>query len=527
MSDKHFLHNPTQLVDTSLRATILNNPSLALDATNKIIYRRQRDSQGSHVSLVSGGGSGHEPSFGAMVGKGLLTASVAGTIFASPATQQILAAITGRVDNSQGVLVIVMNYTGDVLNFGVAVEKARSRGINVDMVVVGDDVGVGRAKTGKVGRRGIAGTVLIQKIASAMAAQGGSLQEVASVARLAAKNITSVGASLEHVHVPGRQATNGVSHGSGALGDQEVEVSFPTLVSKMLQQLLDLNDEDRAFLKIDSDAVLLVNNLGGVSILEMGGITAEVVKQLEATYNINPVRILTGTYTTSLNGLGFSITLLNLATGNKQGFNLLKLIDSPAEATGWAAPVTPENWALTWTGTPDVHEVEEHIVRPSGLQYDAFSAKKALTAGLNSIIVAEPEITRFDTIVGDGDCGTGMKRGAEAVLDGINRNPLTGDAVLDVAFILSKVEASMDGTSGALYTIFLNALLSYLVKHGPGVVNTKTWAEALKDSSVALSKYTPARVGDRTFIDALEPFIQALADSGNVLKAAKASRHGA
>ncbi|KAH7141611.1 dihydroxyacetone kinase, partial [Dactylonectria macrodidyma] len=542
MSDKHFLHDPTQLVDASLWATILNNPSLALDSANKIIYRRQRGSQGSHVSLVSGGGSGHEPSFGAMVGKGLLTASVAGTIFASPATQQILSAIIGRVDNSQGVLVIVMNYTGDVLNFGVAVEKARSRGINVDMVVVGDDVGVGRAKAGKVGRRGIAGTVLVQKIAGALAEQGGSLQEVASVARLAAENIASVGASLEHVHVPGRQATDGASHGSGASGDQEVElgmgihnepgsgtekVSFPTLVSNMLQQLLDPNDEDRSFLKIDSEVVLLVNNLGGVSPLEMGGITAEVVEQLEGTYNINPVRILTGTFMTSLNGLGFSITLLNLSTGNKQGLDLLKLLDSHAEATGWAAPIMPETWALARTVTSDMHEVEDNLVKPSGLRYDAVRARKALTAGLDSIIAAEPEITRFDTIVGDGDCGTGMRRGAEAVLDGINQRPLTGDAVLDVATILSKVEASMDGTSGALHTIFLNALLSYLANHGPGVVDTKTWAQALKHSSAALSKYTPARVGDRTLIDALEPFIQALARLEDVRTAAKASRRGA
>jgi dihydroxyacetone kinase len=129
------------------------------DINNKIIYRKNGASQ---VSIVSGGGSGHEPSFASFVGAGLLSGAVAGTIFASPSAEQV----------RRCVLVIVMNYTGDVLNFGMAVEKARAAGIEVDMVVVGDDAGVGRAKGGKVGRRGIAGTVLVQKTAGALAAKG-------------------------------------------------------------------------------------------------------------------------------------------------------------------------------------------------------------------------------------------------------------------------------------------------------------------------------------------------------------------
>jgi dihydroxyacetone kinase len=121
---------------------------------------------------VSGGGSGHEPSFASFVGAGLLSGAVAGTIFASPSAEQVRRCILHRVAKEKGVLVVVMNYTGDVLNFGMAVEKARAAGIEVDMVVVGDDSGVGRAKGGKVGRRGIAGTVLVQKIAGALAAKG-------------------------------------------------------------------------------------------------------------------------------------------------------------------------------------------------------------------------------------------------------------------------------------------------------------------------------------------------------------------
>lgn len=142
---------------------------MTVDLANKIAYHAPSTPQ---VSIVSGGGSGHEPSFSSFVGAGLLSGAVAGTIFASPSAEQVRRCILHRVDKSKGVLVVVMNYTGDVLNFGMAVEKARSRGVEVDMVVVGDDVGVGRKRGGKVGRRGIAGTCLVQKIAGALAAKG-------------------------------------------------------------------------------------------------------------------------------------------------------------------------------------------------------------------------------------------------------------------------------------------------------------------------------------------------------------------
>ena len=166
---KHFINDPTHLVNTSLSSIPLTNPSVALDTRNKVIYEA---SPTPSVSLISGGGSGHEPSFSSFVGRGLLTASVAGTIFASPSAEQVRRCISTRVPKERGVLVVVMNYTGDVLNFGMAVEKARAAGSEVDMVVVGDDVGVGRNQGGKVGRRGIAGTCLVLKVVGAARERG-------------------------------------------------------------------------------------------------------------------------------------------------------------------------------------------------------------------------------------------------------------------------------------------------------------------------------------------------------------------
>lgn len=212
--------------------------------------------------------------------------------------KQIYSCITRRVNPNSAVLLIVMNYTGDILHFGLASEKAKAAGIDVDMVVVADDVGVGREMNGKVGRRGIAGTVLVHKIVGALAATAGaSLKEASALANLVAANLVSVGSSLAHVHVPGRAIT--ADEDEGALKPDEIEIGMgihneqgykrvktpelPELVRILLDQLLSKEDKDRNYLEDVENIegwVLMLNNLGGVSPLEMGAITAEVSKQL-------------------------------------------------------------------------------------------------------------------------------------------------------------------------------------------------------------------------------------------------------
>lgn len=525
---------------SALSSITLTNPNTALDYENKVLYLRP-DAAKPQVSLVSGGGSGHEPSFAAFVGPGLLSGAVAGTIFASPSAEQIRRCILERVETSKGVLVVVMNYTGDVLNFGMAVEKAKAAGMDVEMVVMGDDAGVGREKGGKVGRRGIAGTVLVQKIAGALAAAGASLKDVHKVAQLVADNTVSIGSSLSHVHVPGRE-----KGGSDELQEDEVEIGMgihnepgsekttadlPGLVKTMLKYMLDPSDKDRAFLSVNKsdEAVLLVNNLGGVSVLEMGGITSEVATQLAADYGIKIVRILSGTFMTSLNGLGFSVSLLKVQDMGL-GVSMLELLDAPAEANGWSAAIPSSTWSKPPTQTREKSTGAGSENKPCGLEIDSALATKALQHALERVFKAEPDVTRYDTVVGDGDCGIGLKRGAEGILKHINSAEDQKDAALYLDKIIGIVENTMDGTSGALYAIFLNSLAHGLRTQGDSgskQADPQVWAKALSIALESMSKYTPAKPGDRTLVDALAPFVEQLGATGDVQKAAQAAEEGA
>jgi triose/dihydroxyacetone kinase / FAD-AMP lyase (cyclizing) len=265
------------------------------------------------------------------------------------------------VDSSKGLLVTVMNCTGDVLNFGVAVEKAKAGNpkMQLEMLVVGDVVGVPRSRAGKVGRRSIAGTVFVHKIMGAMAVAGFGVDEVKRVGTLVGRSIVSIGVSLNRVHVPGQPiedvsdrtlGANGVELGMGihnepGSGRSGQAAKLPALVEEMLHQMLNADDKERGFLEVRADKmVLLVNNLGPLSALELGAIVTEVADQLRKTYSVALARVYAGTYMTSLDGPGFSISLLNVV-GTERYFScltrqaklwggLLRLVAKLGEANG-------------------------------------------------------------------------------------------------------------------------------------------------------------------------------------------------
>ncbi|KAL9029191.1 MAG: hypothetical protein Q9196_002542 [Gyalolechia fulgens] len=546
---KHYLDDPTNAVLSGLYGVTLTNPSLLFDKTHKIIYRHPSSiASPENVAVVCGGGSGHEPGFSAFVGQGALTACVAGTIFASPSAQQVRACLSHRLPaETQGIIVVVTNYTGDVLNFGMGIEKARAMGKKVEMVLVADDVGVGRAKGGKVGRRGLSGTALVVKICGALAEAGASVEDCAKVGRLVVDNLVSLGASLNRVHIPGRSLQEAKEEeerlGPGLVeigmgihnepGCEKVKADLPGLVRIMLAQLLDQNDQDRAYVKIErgDDTVLLVNNFGGTSNLELSAVVTEIVNQLGNSYGIKPRRVISGTFFGSLNGPGFIISVLKLTeTGLGSSKSMLELLDAPAEATGWSASIKPETWEKDYGEIKTVVEEHEEDRRATSLQVDPDILRSALKSGLDRLIASEAEVTRYDTIVGDGDCGVGLKRGAEGILKMLESSQVKQDPLASLWKIASIVEATMDGTSGALYAIFLNSLAANVRKLDSSdatELTPKMWAQALVDSLKALGKYTPAQPGDRTLMDALVPFVDTLGSTGNTREAAEAAKRGA
>ncbi|KAL8929093.1 MAG: hypothetical protein Q9172_000636 [Xanthocarpia lactea] len=546
---KHYIDDPTNAVLSGLRGVTLTNPSLVFDEKNKIIYRHPSSiASPKNVSVVCGGGSGHEPGFSAFVGQGALTACVAGTIFASPSAQQIRTCLSQRLPaETEGVVVVVTNYTGDVLNFGMGIEKARAMGKKVEMVVVADDVGVGRAKGGKVGRRGLSGTALVVKICGALAETGASVDDCAKVGRIVVDNLVSVGASLSRVHVPGRSLQEAKEEeerlGPGLVeigmgihnepGCEKVKTDLPGLVKIMLAQMLDQNDKDRAYVRIErgENIVLLVNNFGGTSNLELSGVVTEIVSQLGRDYGLKPRRVISGTFFGSLNGPGFIVSVLRLTdTGLGSGKSILELLDAPAEATGWSASVKPDTWEKEYGQVNATDDDDKVDPKSSNLRVDPSMLKSSLKSGLNKLIASEAEVTRYDSIVGDGDCGIGLKRGAEGIIRFLDEDEIPADALISLTKIAAVVEATMDGTSGALYAIFLNSLAANVRKQDSTTTTDLTpsmWAQALEDSLRALGVYTPAQPGDRTLMDALVPFVETLKATGNTKQAAQAAERGA
>lgn len=384
---KHYLTDPTQAVLTSLESLTRTNPSLLVDSANKIVYRNPTSiADPTNVSVVCGGGSGHEPGFAGFVGEGLLTACVAGTIFASPGAEQVRTCLQYRLPpESKGVLVIATNYTGDVLNFGMGVEKARALGKKVEMVIVGDDVGVGRERSGKVGRRGLSGAALVVKICCALAEQGVGLHDCAHVGGLVANNLVSLGASLRRVHVPGRAIEDAREEeerlGPGLIeigmgvhnepGCDKVKTDLPGLVKIMLGQMLDQSDKDRAYVKIEKsdETILLINNFGGISNLELGAIINEVCIQLNKSYGLRPRRIVHGTLWGSLDGPGFVISILKLRdTALGAGKSIIELIDAPVNALGWPRCVSGETWEKKYKLLPQKPQEAEDEGQPSNLK---------------------------------------------------------------------------------------------------------------------------------------------------------------
>lgn len=308
---KKIINLPENIVEEMLQGMVAAHPEYVKRAEGFTVLTRA-SAPSKKVALVSGGGSGHEPSHGGFVGKGMLDGAVAGEVFTSPTPDQVLGAIKA-VDGGEGVLLVIKNYTGDVMNFEMAAEMAEMEGIKVDQVVVNDDVAVENS-TYTSGRRGVAGTVFVHKIAGAAAEAGKSLEEVKAVAEKVIANTRTMGMSLNPCIVPAAGKT------SFELGEDEVEMGLgihgepgthkekisnaDTIVDHLLKKIL--GDID-----FSGEVAVLVNGLGGTPLMELYIANRRVAEVLKEK-NITVTKTIVGNFMTSLEMPGFSISLIKL-----------------------------------------------------------------------------------------------------------------------------------------------------------------------------------------------------------------------
>ncbi|MGZ2380688.1 DAK2 domain-containing protein [Rhizobium leguminosarum] len=502
---KHFFNRRENIVTEALDGLLLtsSNGRLArLDSFPDIKVILRADWDKSKVAIISGGGAGHEPSHAGFVGKGMLTAAVSGEIFASPSVDAVLTAIRA-VAGPKGALLIVKNYTGDRLNFGLAAEKARAEGFDVEMVIVADDIAI----PGINQPRGVAGTLFVHKIAGYHAERGEDLNTVASHAAAAAGDIVSLGMSLSTCSVPGQAHESRLGENEGELGlgiHGEPGVERITLqpvadiVATMVARL-------SPTLREGGSHALLINNLGAVPPLEMTVIAKAVLSSLLA----DRVRLIIGPapMMTALNMNGFSLSLIRL--------------DATREAALTAA-VEPH----AWMPAVERHEIQIIAAPRTSIGLKGANGKagendrnrRLITALCEHLIAQESELNRLDGRVGDGDTGSTVATGARSVLARLDTLPLDRPAAT-LASLGDILGTSMGGSSGVLLSIFFTAAAK-------AMADKADIAAALLAGLDRMTFYGGAGVGDRTMVDALSPALQALA-SGDVAAAARAAAAGA
>jgi dihydroxyacetone kinase len=452
----------------------------------------------SKVALVSGGGSGHEPAHAGFVGKGMLTAAVCGDVFASPSVDAVLAGILA-VTGPAGCLLIVKNYTGDRLNFGLAAERARAKGLKVNMVIVDDDIALPDLPQ----PRGVAGTLFVHKIAGAMADSGAPLDDITSAAERVIAGTKSIGMSLDTCTVPGSPKVDRIVSGKAELGlgihgePGVLQIDYHNAEQAMAEVCAKLAEV------MDSEPhVALLNNLGGASVLEMSILANDLIKSpigKNLEFIVGPAALMT-----SLDMRGFSVSVLPVTSVGQEWLS---------------APCAPS----AWPGCKSVSAVQV-VDLPEGLRPIAPipSAHKEtamfLTRCCQIMIEAEAALNALDAKSGDGDTGSTLAGAARALIAVLDQVPLADHTQL-FRSIGQEFSQTMGGSSGVLMAIFFTAA-------GDAAANGLGIVAALKQGLVRMQEIGGAQIGDRTMVDALKPALDELEAHG-MPEAAIAARSGA
>ena len=487
----HFINSRENLVTEAIDGFLISSEPgrlARLDGFShtKVVLRQDWDK--SRVALISGGGSGHEPSHVGFIGEGMLTAVVCGEVFASPSVDAVLSAICA-VTGKPGCLLIVKNYTGDRLNFSLAAEKALEMGYLVELVFVADDIAITDAPQ----PRGIAGTLFVHKVAGHVAARGGSLPEVLKIAADTSRAVASLGLALSTCTLPGEAINNRIVEGRVELGlgihgepGARVIAVEPArlLVATMVAELM-------AHVSASDKLAVILNNLGGTTPLEMNVIVKELIESAWGPQ----IELLVGPggLMTALDMKGISLSVLPLTAERREAL---------------VSEVQTGSWPGAKLIAPVVLQAMPNIAARSYVGSTEPGTQALLAAVCDAMVQNETALNDLDRQIGDGDTGTTFALAARNVLAALARNELqlaeNDQLCLALGDLLGK---AMGGSSGVLLSIFLTATG---IELGQGA----TLPAALAKGLARMQSYGGAKLGDRTMIDALAPAIEALSNSG-------------
>jgi triose/dihydroxyacetone kinase / FAD-AMP lyase (cyclizing) len=492
------INQPDQAVEEMVEGLLASHPGLARLSQHTVLLRSDAETvRHGQVALISGGGSGHEPAHAGYIGQGLLSAAVAGQVFTSPSTDSVLAAIRA-VAGKPGVLLIVKNYTGDRLNFGLAAELARAEGIHVQTVIVADDMALAQSED-NAGRRGLAGTVFVHKIAGAAAAEGLPLAEVAAIAQATANAVATMGVSLT--------SDAKVELGRGIHGEPGVSrtafTSADDLAAQIVKQIAAAHQ-----LKPRERIAAMFNNLGATPPMELAIFARQALSLLQQG-DLVIERVYSGTFLSSLNTAGVSLSILRVDDDR------LKRLDAPTTAPAWpnASTQSPGIWQERVIPSVARRPTRAPQVLPDN------QTQHALQAISRALIAAEPRLTELDQATGDGDLGVNLARVARAIESSLPTYPLDNliETLRELALTVQDVLA---GSSGPLYGVFLlRAAASLQTGSNPAV--------AVTQACQAITELGGAAAGDRTMLDALIPFAEALSNNLSLEQAVEVAEKAA
>lgn len=497
---KKLINDPRRVVREMLEGLADITPGIALlDDENVVIRANLPEPRLRKVAVISGGGAGHEPAHAGYVGAGMLHAAAAGDVFTSPSVDAVLAAIQA-VAGPAGVVLIVKNYTGDRLNFGLAAEMARAAGIPAEIVTVADDVAL-RETVEPSRRRGIAGTVLIHKIAGAAAEAGLQLHEVAEAARQAAASLGSMGVALGACTVPAAGTPNfalaedEIELGLGIHGEPGVQRAKIQPVDRLVSDMLDAIMEDRK-ITAGSRVALLVNGLGGTPPMELAIVARAAMSNLNAR-GLVVERAWSGTLLSALEMPGVSLSLLTLDDAR------LGQLDAATTAPAWPGNgLVPARRLIVKSDSQRLVAAERYKSRDT-LGSAVLAGAMACAAALEE---KEGRLTELDSAAGDGDLGISMTRGAEA-LRALSAHDVS-DAASTLMHIADVLRRAIGGSSGPFYAVGLLRAAEHLASSAKA--EPAAWVEAFEHAVAAIAALGGAKRGDRTMLDALYPAVDAL-----------------